>query len=253
MELVGPNRSGKTTLIKLILGLAKPFTGSDPTVRLEDVVCFPHWARVGYLPRVGRPYSIPISRRRLARSSPWVCCRENDSRVSRSPTRRPSMGFSTCSGLRDSRYPGRWLVRGTAAALSSLPGPSFTSRSFILDEPTAALDPDARDSFFHHLEKSQRSPKHIHYSRRARHWKHRAIPPITCSGSIVSSSSTGDSTISGGKRRRPTCSGRTPSILSATGIRQEPGFGRQASGFRISVRRTSFPNSQSPLQVVRKR
>lgn len=48
--IIGPNGGGKTTLLRVILGLSKPDAGS---VRLfgEPIASFRDWAKIGYLPQ----------------------------------------------------------------------------------------------------------------------------------------------------------------------------------------------------------
>src|SRR5699024_5593001 len=46
--LVGPNGGGKTTLIKLILGLLKPDTGNISILN-EPIETFKHWNHVGFV------------------------------------------------------------------------------------------------------------------------------------------------------------------------------------------------------------
>src|SRR5690554_6205411 len=48
LGLIGPNGSAKSTLIKLILGILKPYRGS---IKLfgEDIQSFKQWSRIGYV------------------------------------------------------------------------------------------------------------------------------------------------------------------------------------------------------------
>lgn len=48
--IIGPNGGGKTTLLRVILGLTKPHAGS---ARLfgEPIASFKNWAKIGYLPQ----------------------------------------------------------------------------------------------------------------------------------------------------------------------------------------------------------
>ena len=48
--LIGPNGGGKSTLLKLMLGVLKPTTG---TVRLfgQDIKHFKEWSKIGYVPQ----------------------------------------------------------------------------------------------------------------------------------------------------------------------------------------------------------
>lgn len=57
LGVVGGNGSGKTTFVKIILGLMKPDTG---TVRLfgEDVSTFKDWSKIGYVPQKATNFDI---------------------------------------------------------------------------------------------------------------------------------------------------------------------------------------------------
>lgn len=50
LGIIGPNGGGKTTLLKIMLGLLKPSFG---TVYLfgQDICCFKHWSKIGYIPQ----------------------------------------------------------------------------------------------------------------------------------------------------------------------------------------------------------
>lgn len=50
LGIIGPNGGGKTTLVKIILGLLKPFEG---TVEMygEDIRKFKNWQKIGYIPQ----------------------------------------------------------------------------------------------------------------------------------------------------------------------------------------------------------
>ena len=50
ISLVGPNGGGKTTLLKIILGLIKPQSGQ---VKLfgENIENFKNWSKLGYVPQ----------------------------------------------------------------------------------------------------------------------------------------------------------------------------------------------------------
>src|SRR3989338_1932967 len=50
LGVIGPNGGGKTTLLKIMLGLLKPSRG---TVSMfgQDICCFKHWSKIGYVPQ----------------------------------------------------------------------------------------------------------------------------------------------------------------------------------------------------------
>jgi len=142
--IVGPNGSGKTTLVRLILGLLKPTRGE---------ICLGR-ARIGYLPQKPFPYSL----------------------------RFPSTAAEVVGlGLLSLKIFPKGLVKNDEAAIDwalellgiwdikhkligDLSGGQqqrvFLARALvnepevlILDEPTLALDPEARENFFATLKK----------------------------------------------------------------------------------------------------
>ncbi|MBI3954864.1 metal ABC transporter ATP-binding protein, partial [Candidatus Gottesmanbacteria bacterium] len=50
LGIIGPNGGGKTTLIKIILGLLKPSSGRVEMYE-EDIGYFKNWQKIGYIPQ----------------------------------------------------------------------------------------------------------------------------------------------------------------------------------------------------------
>lgn len=68
LGLIGPNGGGKTTLMRLVLGLLKPTRGSIRVAGLEPVRAVARGDLVGYLPQTPRvPESLPLNVRQLVR------------------------------------------------------------------------------------------------------------------------------------------------------------------------------------------
>jgi zinc transport system ATP-binding protein len=146
--LVGPNGSGKTTLIKLILGLAKPFKG---VIRLfgRNIDIFPDWARVGYLPQsvtMFNPYFPSTAREIVAlgllsgKRFPRYLSKSDDKAIN------GVLDLLGIAGFKDARV--GELSGGQQQRILIARALVHEPELLILDEPTAALDPDARDSFF---------------------------------------------------------------------------------------------------------
>ncbi len=146
--LVGPNGSGKTTLIRVMLGLAGPFSG---VIRLfgQKIDAFRDWSRIGYLPQslTGLNPYFPSTTREIVALG-LLSGKRFPKYISRSDARDIDavLDLLGISGLRDARMGelsgGQQQRVLIARALVQKPD------LLILDEPTAALDPEARESFF---------------------------------------------------------------------------------------------------------
>jgi len=149
--LVGPNGSGKTSLIKVILGLEKPSRGR---LRIfgQDRREFRLWSRIGYLPQsltVFNPY-FPSTVREIVALGLL-----SGKRFPRRLTRDDGKAID--------RVLERFDIRGIRnARVGELSGGQqqrvLIARAFvhepellILDEPTASLDPESRGAFFETL------------------------------------------------------------------------------------------------------
>lgn len=146
--LVGPNGSGKTTLVKAILGLCRPSSGSVSLFG-TDSAHFRQWHRVGYLPQklsaLG-PYFpatvreiVSLGLLSLRHSAGFRRDRAADA-VSRALDLLEigDLGSRLIGELSGGQQQRVLLAR----ALVNEPD------LLILDEPTAALDPETRDRFF---------------------------------------------------------------------------------------------------------
>ena len=132
--LVGPNASGKSTLIKCVLGLVRP-DGGRVTVLGERVGTDPHYRRlIGYMPQTAAfPENLSGSEvlELLADLRPGETA--DDAAL------RDRLGLTDATLAQ----PVRTLSGGTRQKLNAVVALRYHPPILILDEPTASLDPVA--------------------------------------------------------------------------------------------------------------
>lgn len=130
--LIGPNASGKTTLIKSILGLVIPDEG---TIQVHGQSIKDQWAyreHLGYMPQIGQ-YPALMNIHQLfqivldVRKATWRQC-DTELYHLFEIEKISSKKLGTCSG-------------GTRQKISACLAFLFNPDILILDEPTAGLDP----------------------------------------------------------------------------------------------------------------
>jgi len=149
--LVGPNGSGKTTAIKVILGLIKQTKGlvSLFGTKAND---FRDWQKIGYLPQKLTHFNphFPATVREIV-SSGLFSTKRFPKRIQRSDEASIDEAMQQ-TDVADIRHKLIGELSGgqqqrvlLARAIVNRP------ELLILDEPTTALDPEAREKFFHTL------------------------------------------------------------------------------------------------------
>jgi zinc transport system ATP-binding protein len=148
LGICGPNGSGKSTLIKVILGLLTPSSG-HVTLLGSPQPGFQQWQRVGYLPQ-GLQFFNPhfpatvdevIKLGRLAgKSFPKRFNKADQQAVERT---MEWMGIGHISGKMIGELSGG-LRQRVLLARALVNDPEL----LVLDEPTTALDPETRESFY---------------------------------------------------------------------------------------------------------
>jgi Cu-processing system ATP-binding protein len=129
--LVGPNSAGKTTLIKLLLGLARPDDGRIVVDRLPVGSDPAYRARIGYMPQIAR-FPGPMTGNELIEGIA----------VLRREHRDPDMRLAEALGVgADLDRPLGVLSGGTRQKVNAVIAFAFRPEILILDEPTAGLDP----------------------------------------------------------------------------------------------------------------
>lgn len=128
--ILGPNGSGKTTLIKSILGMVIPQQG---TMEMNGLNIHNHWQyrqQIGYLPQIARfPENLKV--KELIRMISDI----------RGVKGNPEPLMETLDLVKVIDKPLRYLSGGTRQKVNILLAFMFDSPNFILDEPTAGLDP----------------------------------------------------------------------------------------------------------------
>lgn len=157
--IVGPNGAGKSTLVKALLGMV-PIDQGHIELFGEPHHGFRTWNRVGYLPQVN---FIPLPRfpATVAEivSTGILSSKSFPRRLGKADREKIdetllSLGLHNIAGQMIGRLSGGQQQRVfLARALVSSPD------ILILDEPTMALDPVIRDSFYKSLQKLNRDKK----------------------------------------------------------------------------------------------
>ena len=132
IALLGPNASGKTTLIKLLLGMVVPDSGS---IYFNNETITNKWSyrnEIGYMPQIGRyPENMTIAN---------IIDMMKD--IRKEGTKKYDEDLIQIYGLNDIKHKRmRTLSGGTTQKVSASLAFLFSPDVLILDEPTAGLDP----------------------------------------------------------------------------------------------------------------
>ncbi len=137
IALIGPNGCGKTTLIKTILGMVVPDSGSI-TFKGENIINHWHYRdQIGYMPQMGRyPDNMTIGQ---------VLGMMKDIRDKSEGLDEDLIKAFSVQNLLNKRM--GTLSGGTIQKVSAALAFLFNPSVLILDEPTAGLDPVASELF----------------------------------------------------------------------------------------------------------
>jgi zinc transport system ATP-binding protein len=153
IALAGPNGAGKTTLVKAILGLMDRFTGKIELFG-QDMKNFEQWDRIGYLPQRVNAFNplFPATVREVValgllsrKRFPKRFTKNDEEKIDH------TLGLMDITDLKDKligELSGGQQQR-VFLARSLVSNPDL----LILDEPSTALDPPSRESFFELLKK----------------------------------------------------------------------------------------------------
>ena len=138
VALLGPSGSGKSSLLRIVLGLVAPDRG---VVRLDSEVVSAD-GRI-LKPPEERELAIVFRTWRSGRTSPCAGISRSDwQRNISPPTTRTSESRECCSGslFRANKIATRRTSRGASGSASPSLALSFSSRGLLLDEPLSNLD-----------------------------------------------------------------------------------------------------------------
>jgi Cu-processing system ATP-binding protein len=152
VSLIGPNGSGKTTLIKCILGMVRADSGNiyfDNQLVRND---YKYRNRIGYMPQIGRyPDNMKIEQ--------VLGMIKNIRGVSNKSLDNDLYKAFGIDSIKDKSM--QSLSGGTRQKISATLAFMFNPDVFILDEPTAGLDPVASEILKDKINKEKRRGKLI--------------------------------------------------------------------------------------------
>lgn len=151
LGIIGPNGGGKTTLIKLMLGLIRPTTGSI-SILGRPVSQFREWSRVGYVPQKATsiearfPFTVAevVAFGRVGRAGLLRRLGSEDRKAVTAALEKVGMlehRRSLISELSGGQQQRVFIAKGLVS------GPDI----LLLDEPTVGVDLQSQDDFYHLL------------------------------------------------------------------------------------------------------
>jgi zinc transport system ATP-binding protein len=156
LAIIGPNGSGKTSLIKIMLGLLEPVRGAVSLfgAPIQD---FQEWERVGYVPQKATHFDPYFPASVLEVVGMGLVAAGQRSRFRSEERESRIMGALEAVGMEDKKTQPIGELSGgqqqrvfIARALVSSP------EILILDEPTAGVDAQAQNRFYAMLERLNR-------------------------------------------------------------------------------------------------
>lgn len=154
--IIGPNGSGKTTLVRALLGLIPPCRG-EILINEKPLGGFREWDRIGYLPQ-----KMPFLDQRFPATAEEIIA-TGTYPGKRFPKRLEKKDRMAVDRITDLLEIGDLKKRPVGKLSGGQQQRILLARAFvhdptivILDEPTAALDPQSRGSFYGMVRKLNR-------------------------------------------------------------------------------------------------
>ncbi len=139
--LIGPNGSGKTTMIKSLVGASKPDSGKAEVLGLDPLL--QRWElrkQIGYMPQVPALYGDLSARNNILFFASSRRIKDAEERVTK---------ILSFTGLSDrASDPVRTFSGGMQKRVSLACAMIHEPRILFLDEPTAAVDPELKRKFW---------------------------------------------------------------------------------------------------------
>ena len=156
LGIIGPNGGGKTTLLKLMLGLIRPTVGSVELFG-NPVGDFQEWSRIGYVPQKATsiearfPFTVAevVAFGRIGRAGLLRRLKAEDRRAVDTALEQVNM-LAHRRSLVTELSGGQQQRVFIAKALVSQPD------IMLLDEPTVGVDMQSQDDFYHLLSRLNR-------------------------------------------------------------------------------------------------
>lgn len=153
--IVGPNGSGKTTLVKALLGLV-PFDG---TIRFlgKSLSDFTTTKHIGYLPQKMSflDQRFPATAKEIVVSGVY-CCKKFPKHLTSNDDKAAEKAMEILGVTNLKNRPIGRLSGGQQQRILLARALVHNPHLLILDEPTVALDPQSRESFYETIKKLNR-------------------------------------------------------------------------------------------------